>query len=108
MREECKNYQSRTYPSGEVARFCRLDLAPEAPWKCPDDCPMYSPRMADVGWQHGSLVEPPIEERPEMIEGEDAAKVLDEAEDIINEVGHKVVEEFQKESTKRRRWRKKK
>ena len=31
MREECKNYQSRTYASGEVARICTLDLAPEAP-----------------------------------------------------------------------------
>jgi hypothetical protein len=28
MREECKHFQSRTYASGEVARFCVLDLAP--------------------------------------------------------------------------------
>ena len=24
MREDCKHFQSRTYPSGEVARFCVL------------------------------------------------------------------------------------
>ena len=27
MREECKHFQSRTYDSGEVARFCVLDSA---------------------------------------------------------------------------------
>src|SRR5580704_17686249 len=64
MREECVNFQSRTYDSGEAARFCRLDLAPEAPWRCPDNCPKYRRRMADVGWVHGILVEPAIEEEP--------------------------------------------
>ena len=51
MREECKHFQSRSYATGEVVRFCELDLAPEAPWRCPDDCSSYAPRMADVGWQ---------------------------------------------------------
>ncbi len=54
MREECKHFQSRTYASGEVARFCVLDLAPEAPWRCPDNCPRYERRLADVGWVHGT------------------------------------------------------
>ena len=76
MREECKHFQSRTYDSGEVARFCVLDLAPEAPWKCPDDCPSYSPRLADVGWAHGSLVEPALEPMPDVPDEEaaDAAR----------------------------------
>ena len=65
MREECKHFQSRTYASGEVARFCVLDLAPEAPWRCPDNCPKYQRRLADAGWQHGQLVEPPLEDEPE-------------------------------------------
>ncbi len=64
MREECIHFQSRTYASGEAARFCVLDLAPEAPWRCPENCPSYHRRMADVGWVHGSLVEPAIEEEP--------------------------------------------
>ena len=64
MREECKHFQSRTYACGEVARFCVLDLAPEAPWRCPENCPSYERRLADVGWVHGSLVEPAIEDEP--------------------------------------------
>ena len=64
MREECTHFQSRTYASGEAARFCVLDLAPEAPWRCPENCPSYHRRMADVGWVHGSLVEPALEDEP--------------------------------------------
>ena len=41
MREGCKHFQSRSYDTGEVVRFCELDLAPEAPWRCPDDCASY-------------------------------------------------------------------
>ena len=42
MRVDCRNYESRTYANGEVVRKCRIDLAPEAPWRCPDDCPGFS------------------------------------------------------------------
>ena len=55
MRMDCKNYESRTYANGEVVRKCRIDLAPEAPWRCPDDCVGYERRMIDAGWQVGSL-----------------------------------------------------
>ncbi|HVB01756.1 MAG TPA: hypothetical protein VNE42_10935 [Acidimicrobiales bacterium] len=92
MREECKNYQSRTYGSGEVARLCILDLAPEAPWRCPENCPSYVRRLADAGWTHGSLIEPPIEDEPE---GEHVAELLDEAEDIVNAVVASAREEVQ-------------
>jgi hypothetical protein len=85
MREECKHFQSRTYASGEVARFCVLDLAPEAPWRCPDNCPRYVRRMADVNWQHGTLVEPALEEEPEG-DGTEIAALLDAAEGIVNAV----------------------
>ena len=44
MREDCRHFESRTYDSGETARFCVLGLAPEAPWRCPDDCSRYEPR----------------------------------------------------------------
>ena len=76
MREECKHFQSRTYDSGEVARFCILDLAPEAPWKCPDNCSSYARRLADVGWAHGTLVEPALEPMPDVVPGEEAAGLL--------------------------------
>ncbi len=53
MREECKHFQSRTYTSGEVARFCVLGNAPDQPWSCPENCLTYERRLADVGWAHG-------------------------------------------------------
>jgi len=102
MREECKHFQSRTYASGEVARFCVLDLAPEAPWRCPDDCPSYSRRLADVGWSHGSLVEPKLEPRPD-VPGEEAAVLLGQAEEIINSVGPEVIAEVEKEDRREQR-----
>ena len=102
MREECIHFQSRTYASGEAARFCRLDLAPEAPWRCPENCPSYKPRMADVGWVHGSLVEPAIEDEPED-PGGDIAALLDSAEDIVNEVAPGVLEEVRAEDARKDR-----
>jgi hypothetical protein len=90
MNEQCKHFQSRTYTSGEVARFCQLDLAPEAPWRCPENCPSYAPRLADVGWVHGSLVEPPIEDEPDG-DPEAISSVLDSAEEIVNEVAPDVL-----------------
>ena len=111
MREECVHFQSRTYASGEAARFCVLDLAPEAPWRCPDNCPSYRPRMADVGWVHGSLVEPALEEEPED-RGGNIAELLDSAEEIVNEVAPDVLEEVRADDARRERsahrwWRRK-
>ncbi|MDA8057860.1 MAG: hypothetical protein M0032_07795 [Actinomycetota bacterium] len=104
MREECKHFQSRTYDSGEVARFCELDLAPDAPWKCPEDCPSYSRRYADVGWDHGSLVEPAIEDMPEVPDA-DAAALLGAAEDIVTEVAPDVLADVRREQERSgRRW----
>ena len=100
MREECRHFQSRTYASGEVARFCVLDLAPEAPWKCPENCPSYTRRFADVGWQHGTLIEPALENPPEEISSPEAARLLDEAEDVINRIGKEVAIEVKKEKEK--------
>ncbi len=103
MREDCKNFQSRTYRSGEAVRFCVLDLAPEAPWRCPDDCPKYEMRMADVGWTVKPLVRPPVPEEPEIIEAsDDAVALLDEAEDIINSAGPTIVAEVRAERERQR------
>jgi len=99
MREECKHYQSRMYASGEVARFCVLDLAPEAPWRCPQGCPRYERRTADVGWIHGDLIEPPVEDEPDEPAG-DVASLLDQAEDIVNAVVPEVRSEVAKERSR--------
>ena len=87
MREECKHFESRTYDDGETVRKCNLDLAPEAPWRCPENCPAFEPRLADVNWDHGTLVTPPTPAEPE---GEDIGALLDDAEDIVNEAGDRV------------------
>jgi len=94
MREDCKHFQSRTYDSGEVARFCVLDLAPEAPWRCPDDCASYERRLADAGWIHGHLVSPPIEPEPD-VPGPEAVAVLDAAEDVVNAVADRTLAEVE-------------
>ena len=84
MRQDCKFFESRTYRNGETVRKCDLDLAPEAPWRCPDPCPAFRPRLADVNWSHGSLVTPPTPEEPQA---EGIAELLDAAEDIVNAAG---------------------
>ena len=98
MREECKHFQSRTYQSGEVARFCVLDLAPEAPWRCPEACTRYEIRMADVGWVRGTLIEPATPLEPSSLEG--VGDLLDQAEDIINAAGPGIVEEVERQRAK--------
>jgi hypothetical protein len=97
MRIECKNFESRTYPNGETVRKCNLDLAPDAPWRCPDPCSGYERRLADVAWQHGSLVTPPTPAEPPGIDDGSAAKILDEAEDIVNSIGAQMLAEVEEE-----------
>lgn len=107
MREGCKFFESRTYPNGETVRKCDLDLAPEAPWRCPADCPAYQPRLADVNWDYGTLVTPPTPPEPAGL-GEDGsiAALLDEAEDIVNAVAQQTREEVDSQrSGPRRGWR---
>jgi hypothetical protein len=86
-------------------RKCSLDLAPEAPWHCPDDCTGYERRMADVNWRHGTLVTPPTPEAPPSV-GEDASvgALLDEAEDIINAAGPSIAAEVDAERAAQQGW----
>lgn len=104
MRTECKHYESRSYPNGDTVRKCDLDLAPEAPWRCPEDCPAFT-RRSDVAWSFGSLTHSPPPEEPPSLEG--AAELLDAAEDVLNEVGPQVLAEVEAErqANARRGWR---
>lgn len=106
MREDCTYYESRTYQGGEVARFCTLDLAPEAPWRCPDNCQKYERIVMIAGdFQKGSLAEsPPVSERPDA-DPEDIAAVLDAAEDIVNAVGPQAIAEVEAARRRRPWWR---
>jgi hypothetical protein len=99
MRQDCKYFESRSYPNGETVRKCDLDLAPEAPWRCPDDCSSFARRLVDVNWSHGTLVTPPTPDEPESLEsGDDSiAELLDAAEDIVNEAGPRIRAEIDAE-----------
>jgi len=110
MRTDCKHYESRTYASGEAVRKCLLDLAPEAPWNCPVDCPRYERRKIDAGWQYGSLAKgmEPSPAEPEVAMNADVAALLDEAEDIVNAAGFDLLEERAKKGGRRGMFRKRK
>ena len=97
MRQECKHFESRTYDNGDAVRKCDLDLAPDAPWRCPEDCPKYERRLADVDWRHGSLVTPPTPPEPEA---EGVAELLDAAEDIVNAAGPEILADIAADQTK--------
>jgi hypothetical protein len=97
MKTECKNFESRSYPNGDTVRKCNLDLAPDAPWRCPENCPKYERRLADVAWTHGSLVVPPTPPEPSGLDDGTAAALLDEAEEILNAVGAQMRAEVEAE-----------
>jgi hypothetical protein len=108
MRTDCKHYQSRTYGGGETVRKCALDLAPEAPWRCPAGCTAFEPRLADVDWSHGSLVSPATPDEPPGLD-EGAVDLLDEAEDIVNSAVPSVLSDLAEAEGRPRwweRWRK--
>lgn len=103
MRQDCKFFESRSYPNGETVRKCDLDLAPEAPWRCPDDCTAFERRLVDVNWSHGTLVTPPTPEAPASVGSDDSiGALLDAAEDIVNEAGPRVLAELERDKSRRR------
>ena len=110
MRQDCKHFESRTYANGETVRKCDLDLAPEAPWRCPNDCPKYERRLVDVNWSHGTLVTPETPDEPfDALDRDDGsvARLLDEAEEIINAAGPEILADVarrQRRGGRLRRW----
>jgi len=108
MRQECKHFESRTYGNGETVRKCNLDLAPEAPWRCPEQCPKYERRLADATWAVGTLVTPATPPEPPGLDDGSAAAVLDEAEDVVNSIGPSILAEVEQERAaggKKRSWK---
>jgi hypothetical protein len=107
MREDCRHFESRTYASGEVARFCVLDLAPEAPWRCPEDCPAYELSVIDWKFETAEMSRPPVEDEPEG-SVEDIEAVLADAEGIVEASepeAVRAVEEGERTAGKRPWWR---
>lgn len=99
MRQECRNFESRTYANGDTVRKCNLDLAPDAPWRCPDKCSAFAPRR-DAGWAYGSMVSPTSPADPPGLVDGSAAAVLDEAEDVLNAIGPSLIAEVQAEQVR--------
>lgn len=100
MRKECKHFESRTYSNGETVRKCNLDLAPEAPWRCPAECKGFDRRM-DVGWTYGTMVSPKTPAEPPGLDDGSAAALLDEAEQFLRQVGPSVMAEVHAEQQAR-------
>jgi len=107
MREDCAHYESRAYDDdGEVARFCTLGLAPEAPWRCPENCSSYE-RIVMIGsdFEAGSLAAtPPVEAEPDA-PTRDIVDVLADAEAIVDEAELSVVADLDSQQPKRSWWR---
>ncbi|MGH9122789.1 MAG: hypothetical protein ACRDYC_12750 [Acidimicrobiales bacterium] len=104
MREDCRHFQSRTYSDGEVVRLCTLNLAPEAPWRCPDNCPRYQRDIIDSTFVVGSLARPAVEEEPEDAP-EDIVELLEQAEEVLAEAGPGIVAEVERERAREsKRW----
>ena len=104
MREDCCHYETRTYDDDrEVARFCTLGLAPEQPWRCPDNCARYE-RILMIGrdFQMGALADTPeVEEEPEG-DAADIAALLADAETIVGAAEEEVLHDLR--GRKKRRW----
>jgi hypothetical protein len=107
MRVDCKHFESRTYDNGDTVRGCKLGLAPEAPWRCPADCPKFDRRSMDVGWTHGTLVTNAAPAPPKSLDDGSAAAILSEAEAIINAIVPDVVSELEQGKGKKYKRRKK-
>ncbi len=102
MRQDCKYFESRTYQNRETVRKCDLDLAPEAPWRCPENCLKFTRRMADVNWSHGSLVTPATPAEPTTVrKGDSGAARLEAAEERITEGAPAAVADLEAEGRAR-------
>lgn len=104
MREDCRHFQTRTYADGEVARFCVLDLAPEAPWRCPANCPRYDKGLASATSTAISIGRPQVEAEPDAPEGE-VASVLEAAELIVSADEAEVVKEIDRQRAAKPWWK---
>ena len=103
MREDCRHFESRTYDDGEVARLCTLGLAPEQPWRCPEDCSRFEPSLIDGSFVTEPLTRPPVEDEPDAA-SDDVEGVLAEAEAIVEHAEPEVVRDLEASGPGTRRW----
>jgi hypothetical protein len=103
MREDCRHFESRTYDDGETARFCVLDLAPEAPWRCPENCPKYERSAIDTSFEQGTLLRGEVEPEPDE-SAEAIGDLLDDAEMIVQSAEPSVLHDLDVERRRARKW----
>jgi len=86
MRHDCKYFSSRTFGGGDTVHRCELDVAPEAPWRCPDDCALFEKRLMDVGWDLGAMAVPPAAPEPAALDADpdDVAALMADLEEIVD------------------------
>lgn len=103
MREDCRHFASRLYDDGEAARFCVLDLAPEAPWRCPESCPQYERTVIDSTFVQGSLAREEVEDEPDE-KPEDIQDLFDDAEMILEAAEPAVLADLDRSTRGHRKW----
>jgi hypothetical protein len=91
MRQECKNFESRTYANGETVRKCNSTWRP---------MPVAVPgQLQGVRAAYGCRVDvrvvglPADPTRAAGLDDGSAAAILDEAEDFLNSIGPQVMSE---------------
>jgi hypothetical protein len=51
VREDCRHYVQRSTTGGELLQRCRLGVADEVPFACPDACLFFEARvLSTAGW----------------------------------------------------------
>ena len=108
MRTDCRHFESRTFANGDAVRSCKLGLAPEAPWRCPDPCAKFDRRSMDVGWTHGTMVTPAAPSKPSSLDDGSAAAILGEAASIIDSIAADVLRDMDTPKGRRRKNKKRK
>jgi hypothetical protein len=52
VRKDCRHYSTRSTAAGDTVQRCRLGVAEQAPFACPDDCLFVEPRsLSNAGWE---------------------------------------------------------
>jgi hypothetical protein len=63
-RHDCRHYSRRTTAAGDALERCKLGMASEFPFDCPDDCLFFEARrISSAGWQRDPT-DPPSDPAP--------------------------------------------
>ncbi len=105
MRQDCRHFESRTFPDGDTISKCTLNLAPEAPWRCPPRCQSYERRRVAVNLSHQNIAKDPTTAEPDSLESGSSpvASLLEDVANIVDSAAPAIEEEVRAESRKRGR-----